>query len=333
MAKEILLYSGIHDWSVSSLIEKLDEYMGESVELRVNTQGGDLFSGWGGIAKVVEHGDVTVKVDGLAASMGFVYCLFAKSVECLDVSTFMAHRASGSNNPSEEEQNLINQKNKEIKAKMKAKFNEELFKKYTGYTIDEMFDGDEVVNVWLTAKQAEKVGLVQKVNTLSPKKSKVMADMFYKVAASTETEIEDEKSKSKNMTLAEFKEKHPAIYNQVLEEGKKLGAEAESDRVNAALVFAHLDMEGVKKIIASGKPMTATQQAEFALKAASPEALAALKKDTQGDVTTDDKGVVLTAEQKQQKEVDEFEAKIRAQAGLDKTSEKKVGNVTFVTLK
>lgn len=315
MAKEILLYSYISNYSVETLIEKLDAAMGEEVNLRINSGGGDVFAGWGGVAKIVEHGDVNMKVDGLAASMAFTYCLFAKSCECLDVSSFMAHRASGSFNASPDEQALVDQKNKEMKAKMKAKFNEDKFKQITGISIDDIFDGPEVVNVWLTGKQAEQVGLVQKVVKLSPDKIKA----FYEnIAASIEspTQSAPEFKKSNNpvMTLEQIKKDNPAVYAEIVAVGHAEGVAAENDRINAALVFAHLDLKGVQEIIKSGKAMTQTQIVEFSLKAVSAAALKDVEKDTEGKVVT----VEATTKKKENEELNAFEAAARVSAGLDK---------------
>lgn len=313
MAKEIYLYSGIYNFIAEELIKAIEENMNVEVVLRENTPGGDVFATWGIIAKIQEHGNVTVKVDGAAFSGGANILLYANRVESLDVSTFMFHRAD-MYVETPEQQIFLDKVNKDLKAKMLQKIDSEKLKALKGVTIEELFNPETRINLFLTAKEMKTLGLVHKINKVEPSEVTAFQE-FFKIAA----EHNPTQNQKITMTsLAELKEKFPALYALAVEEGKKAGIAAEKDRVGAAMVFAHLDPEGVKKIIQSGEAMTATQMAEFSLKAASPTALAAIKDASQKDVVTDEKGAILTAEQKKVLEVKTFEEGVRAAAGLDK---------------
>lgn len=329
MAKELYLYTGIYSYTAQTLIAAINDVMSKPADLRVNSQGGDVFAFWGIAAKMTEHGNITLKYDGVGFSSAANLSLYAKKVIALKESKFLFHRADGYAE-TEQDKKLLAEVNTDLRSRMEARVNADKFKAITGYTIAQMFDPEQRINIFLSADQMKQLGLVDEVRDIDPVEINAFNERFFKVAAEHVPPVQNPNQNITMNTLAELKEKFPAIYALAIEEGKKVGIEAENDRIGAVMVFAHLDFEGCKKIIASGKPMTATQQAEFALKAASPEALVKLKENTQKDVATDDTGAILTAEQKKAIEVETFTKGIRAELGLDKT-DKKVGNVTLVT--
>ena len=166
MKNLILLYFQIWDFIAMEFIQKLNEHEGEEVTVRINSPGGNVFAGWGMIAAITEFtGKITVKVDGVAASMAAYLVLFLENVECVDVSRFMLHPARGWVE-NDADQLLLDDVNKELKAKMKKKFNAETFENVTGHTIDDMFKDN--LDIWLNAKQAKKLGMVKKINRLDP---------------------------------------------------------------------------------------------------------------------------------------------------------------------
>jgi len=166
MKNLILLYFQIWDFIAQEFIEKLNEYEGGEATIRINSPGGNVFAGWGMISAITEFtGKLTVKVDGVAASMAAYIVLFCENVECVDVSRFMLHPARGYVE-TDEDQIFLDSVNNDLKAKMKKKFNAEAFENVTGYTIDAMFKDD--IDIWLTAKQAKKLGMVKKINRLDP---------------------------------------------------------------------------------------------------------------------------------------------------------------------
>lgn len=328
MAKELLLYSGIYSFVAEELIKAIEDYMDEKVILRVNTGGGSVQDTWGLCAKVTEHGNVKMKVDGIAFSGGFNLLMYAKEVECLDVSTFMAHRAAYSyGGDSKEEKEFLVKVNSDLRKKMESRIDSAKLKEIKGITIADIFEKEERISVFFTASEMKQLGIVSKINKLEPSEVRAFNETFLRIAAEhnpTQT--------TTTMNLAELKEKHPSVYNEAIALGKlegiKEGVAQEKDRIGAAMVFAHLDPEGVKKIIASDKPMTQTQIAEFTLKAMSPENLAKMKAEASKDVKT---GEVDTT--KKNPELDTFEKELRAELGLDKEDGVKVtskGNISLV---
>ena len=115
MSKEIYLYSQIYDFVAESIISQLEDNIGNDVVMRVASPGGNVKASYGLMAKVKEHGNVSIKVDGHADSMAANLLLFAKKAECLDVSTFVLHRAAFYDGyiPDEIEANMLTKINKE----------------------------------------------------------------------------------------------------------------------------------------------------------------------------------------------------------------------------
>lgn len=66
---------------------------GKSVTLRINSPGGDVFDGRAIATAIAQHGDVTVMIDGLAASAATYVAIAAKEVQMAEGAFFMIHNA------------------------------------------------------------------------------------------------------------------------------------------------------------------------------------------------------------------------------------------------
>lgn len=316
MAKEIYLYTGIYDFTAEKLISSMEENMDSNMNMRVNTPGGNPLAMWGIAAKMKEHGNVSIQIDGAANSAGFFLLPYAKKVTALNVSSGLLHRADMYAS-TEIEKQWLNARNKDLRAQLESKINVAKLEKLKGVTMDQIFDPEKRIDVILTAKEMKAIGLVDEIVELTPIEMEAMSSMFEKIAASSSVQLEDKNKKL--MNIQELRAQHAALYDEIFEIGAKAGVSAERDRVSAALVFNHLDPEGVKGIIASGKPMTATQQAEFALKAMSPKAAEELAAGATKQVVT-----VQTDDSKKDKpnpELDNFAKSIRASLNLKDKSE------------
>lgn len=323
MAKELLLYSGIYNFVAENLIRAMEEFSAQDITMRINSGGGDLQASWGIAAKMKEHGNVKVKVDGIAMSAAFNLCLYAKDVECLDISNFMAHRAAYSyGGDSPEEKAFLAKVNSDLRKQMEKRIDSEKLKEMKGVTIADLFEKEERITLFFTASEAKKLGIVSKINKLTPEEVEAFNETFLRIAAE-----HNPTQQSKTMTLAELKQNHPTVYAEIFNLGKQdgitEGTAKENDRCKAAMVFAHLDPKGVKEIIDSGKPMTQTQLAEFTLKAMSPENLAKIKADSAKTVQTEP---VVDGKDKNQ-EVTNFEKDVRASLGLDKEAKSEGGTI------
>ena len=298
---EILLYGSIDGESSSDFIEDFTEKTAnnEDVLVRVNTSGGNPEYTMGMVAKFSEYkGKKKVQVDGKAYSGGMFFCCYADDVEALDVSQFLLHRAAY---PSYYEndssfftepikENLISI-NKDLRKAFEAKVDVALFEKIKKCKLDEVFSLDDRIDVFFTAQEALQVGLISKINKITPTK-KAEIDFYInskmvQIAAEykgAETQLEN--FKTNKMTLDELKAKHPELYAEAIDKGVKKGIAKEKDRVKSCLVFAEIDLVGVKAAIESGDPLTATAMAEFMLKMASKETLKEIESEAAKEVET-----------------------------------------------
>jgi ATP-dependent protease ClpP protease subunit len=278
MAKELYLYSPIYDFVAEALIASMEESAGEDLVIRLNTPGGNVFAGWGIIAKMLEHeGKIKLKVDGTAMSMGAMMTLFSDDVEVLDVTNLMFHKASMYVS-SPEDQAFLDTVNGQLKAKMKKKVDSAKLKEMKGVTVDELFDGKDVVDIFLTAKEAKELGIVKKINKVNPKEIEAFNQRFAIAAQHTETPTPN----TNKMTTEEIKAKYPEAYSAIL----KSGVDAERDRVGAFMAFHDIDPETVSKGIKDGTVLSHTAMAEFTRKAMSKQAVTNLEKESPGTVTT-----------------------------------------------
>lgn len=292
--KELYLYTSINDWSVKDLLVALEDSMGDEVRMRENCGGGSVMACYGLCAKIYEHGDVTILVDGMAASGGANLLPYAKKVECLDVSTFLLHRADMYVS-TEEDKAFLAKVNADLRAKLELRVDAAKFKKVTGYTLDQMFDTEKRIDIMLDADQAKKIGLVQKVNKLIPADITALNHRLMGIAAEHKPEPEEEPEKPTQMTKEELQKNHPAVYAEIF----GLGVAAEKDRVESCLVFAEVDLAGVKAAIEGGKPLSAKQTSEFALKVMSSSTLKKIEAEAGEDTPTgDDTPTVQTEKEK-----------------------------------
>jgi ATP-dependent protease ClpP protease subunit len=305
---EVLLYGFIYSQSAVDFIKAINDVEGDELTIRVNTEGGEYLYANGMIAKFKEfEGKKKVVVDGSAYSMGAFFLLYADEVEAADFSRILFHRASYG---EYYEQNLMTESqkveltayNKNLEAAFRNKIDVAKFEEITNVKVKAIFSMDGRIDVGLSAAEAKKIGLITKVNKLTPeKKAKIKAEMAkveasfpgIKNAAAKEAVENTNKQTNKNqnnlnenkMTLEEFKKANPEAYAAIVaigvESGIKQGIKAENDRVGAWAAYSEIDPEAVKAGIKSGEKISETARSEFAIKMQSPERLAALKKESE----------------------------------------------------
>ena len=297
MAKQVILYGPIFSFTVERFLEQMEEFSAEDVTLRINSPGGSVFAGWGMVAKSLEHEmGLNIQVEGAASSMMAIFLLFHKNVTALNVSKFTLHRASTFFTPTEKETELLKSINDDIRKAFEKKLNIPEFEKIAGVTLDEFFNSEEVIDVNLNAKQAKKIGLINKITNLEAADFEASAfeEMDMKFAAfSNNHEDTKDKTKTKNdnkmtLTLDELKAKHPELYAEAYEAGEISGTKKETDRIGSWMVFVDVDPKAVKAGIESGEALSQTTMAELNRKAISADALKAAEEDNADDVNTDD---------------------------------------------
>jgi ATP-dependent protease ClpP protease subunit len=277
---------------------------GEAVTLRMNCPGGSPEDAYGMIAKWQEHsGPKSIKVDGGAKSMGAYFLCYADkgSRECLDVSSFLIHRAAY---PSwiendkeaftEDRKKSLNTINSQLRAGLEQAIDVPTFQQMTGYTMDDIYSLDNRIDVSLTAEQALKIGLVDKINSIIPqKRSMVMQAIeagdiaiaaIYNDAPAPTAQIPTGKPQSTNMTQEQLRAQHPDVYAAIVDEGAK----AERIRVNTWLKHVDVDAKVVADGIKSGASLTDDVREELMIKRISGKTLAALEGEAPKAVTTND---------------------------------------------
>lgn len=281
--KELYLYGSIFNFSAELLIQQIEENMDKEIVLRVNTPGGGVLSGYGLLAKMREHGDVHIKVDGSAMSMGAFALPFAKSVEALDVSQIMIHRADMYVD-NDEDQKFLDNVNKQLRAKMTRRIDEEQLKKVSGYTLDDIFDPSKRIDVHLSAADAKKIGLVDKVVKLDPEEMKAFQSKHHSLAAQALPVQEPKKktiSNSNTMTKEQLKKDHPAVYAAIHGEGVTAGKKEAKEVAEAWAAWGEIKTEKAQAMVAegiqSGVAPTAAQLSILTLEATKSNALASLQ--------------------------------------------------------
>jgi len=337
MAKELYLYTPINDSVAEQMIAGLDANMGKDVTVRVNSPGGRVLAHWGMIAKMKEHGNVTLQIDGAAMSAAANMVLYAKKVKALKVSKFMFHRAD-MYVETEQDKKFLEEVNADIKSRMLARVDSSKLLAMKGVSLERMFDmSQEVIDVHLNSDEMVQLGLLAKddVTDIDPTELTSFNQNLFKIAAEVPPTPQPT---STTMTAAELKTKFPEVYNQIFNEG----VAQEKDRVGAVMVYAHLDLEGAKKIIASGKNMTQTEQAEFGLKLMSARSVKDLEVEAADDVTTEEveqpvgKDAAKAAQAKAKaKELEAFQKDVYARMNIGQKTDgaliTKRGSIALVT--
>jgi ATP-dependent protease ClpP protease subunit len=309
MPKEVLIYNNIDSYSARDFIQEVDEIeAGEDLTVRVNTNGGSPEYGWGMVAKFKEfEGEKSVKVDGKAFSTGFFFCCYADNVEALDVSQLMVHRAAYpkwvESNPdyfTEAMRSYLENVNKDLESAFRNSVDVSKFEELKGVKVKDIFSMDNRIDTFLSANEAKKIGLVSKVNKITPKKqANIQASMFeiaakynqpvdpdYKkeIKPQVAADITEQKPKKINMTIEKIKAEHPELYAQIV----ATGVAKEKDRAGAWAAFVEVDPKAVAEGIKSGDNISQTAMAEFAIKKMSTDSKAAITAANTPPVKTDD---------------------------------------------
>ena len=307
MAKEILVYGSIHSHSTIDMLNAMDEVgPDEEMILRINTDGGQPQDGFGLSAKLFEHsGPKSAHVDGRAYSTGLFLLCFSENNTALNVSSFMVHRASmgawfeGSEHFTPEVKGNLVSINKDLEKHFRNKIDHKKFEQLKGVKIKDIFDVDQPVkDVFFTAIEAKKIGLINKIINITPASQKRINASMVTIAAqytggSVHEEItepvvpvSDDNTNSKNkktMDKVQLLADHPALYAEIL----ALGAEKEGERVGAWMVNFHIDAKAVQAGIDSGADFTQKDMAEFGQKQITAVAKGQLGAESADDLNTD----------------------------------------------
>lgn len=336
MAKQILLYGEIFGFSSEMFMTEMEALKDDDIVLRIDSIGGDPEAAFGMISKFQDHeGQKTIKVDGRAFSMAAFFLCYAESIESLDVSSFVLHRASWpewmeANETffNDERRARLEDVNKHLRKALEAKIDVAKFEKISKVTLDEMFSLDGRVDVRLNAKQAKQIGLINKINPITPEIQASISSYNGDMMRMAAKYVGDEKpsakeeipkvnkieNKNTNMDLAKLKSEHPSLYAQVLEEGIKAGVAQEKDRAGAWMAFADIDIKAVSEGIKNDKTLSATDMAELTRKGISAKVIGEVEKDAPEAIETPP--TLDKENEEKSKKVLAFEATVKESIGL-----------------
>ena len=321
--QEVLFYGEISDFSVSSFIGRMREAkdLRRDVKILANSIGGSPDSGYGMIKTIRDFPyKKRLSIHGAAYSMMAFAALYVDEVEAIEQSLFLFHRAAAMLREDEQIpafRQLIVSRNNDLRQAMEQKLNIEAFEKISGVTLDQLFSMDDKIDVILNAEQAMEIGMLTEIIPLSAIEvdeinSRMMAACATGKGIQT---IQVKNNKNSMKTLEELKEKHPELYAQAIEVGKKeatpapappspqkadmsendkliqAGIDKERERVKGWQTFAEVDAKKVAEGIASGNVITMADIGEFTLTAQKKNFAGALNNgtDTSGS-TADNEG-------------------------------------------
>jgi len=315
---EILLYSGVYDWTVSSLIEKMREFPDDSdITYRTNSGGGDVFAAQGWLSDMNKRKGKNIQaIEGNASSMVFFSALYMDSVTALETSKALVHRANMYIR-NEEDRKMLSDTNETFKKMMRSKLNIAAFEERAKMTLDDFFNpgpnGDIRHEIWLSAEDMVSIGLVKQENVLKltpelaaslPKEVFASFDNYREpIVEATITTIPKE-----NLINTNIKMEKPEIDAAI-----SAALNAEKARVDAWMVYADVDMVKVKAGIESGKDITAKEMGEFVLAVANKSNLDAIAQNSPGAV---DAATELATKTAYEKELEEEETKLNASLNL-----------------
>lgn len=237
----------IYDWldmeatspkKINDELEKVNH--NEELEVEINSGGGSVFDASEIYTTLKDYkGNVTVKILGLAASAASVIAMAGDKILMSPTAQIMIHNASAVSEGDYRDMNhmssMLKNTNRTIANAYKNKTGKE-----PGELL-EMMDNE----TWLTADQALEHGMIDEImfesnegqlvasinNNMLPKKviNKIINE--FKPKKSVSNEVSLNKKEEKTMTLDQFKNDNPDLYNEILNIGKTQGVNEERNRI------------------------------------------------------------------------------------------------------
>ncbi|MDD5013655.1 MAG: ATP-dependent Clp protease proteolytic subunit [Atribacterota bacterium] len=321
--KPLLLYAPIYDFVAEAFVDKMNDIPpDQDIEIWMNCPGGRVFAGWSIIGPLqMRTGKKTMCIFGHAMSMAVYMALFCDNVSALEVTQFMIHRADGYIETPEDKL-LLDNINKDLRKQMESRLNMDVFQDVCGCSMDDIFKGENIKNVMLTAKQAKKLGLINSIKKLSQKEVEAYTDHFVAFAdfsqrseksdsqrsdKKPETEIKNNSPKQITMTKEEIQAQHPAVYVAILKDGRDDGIKTERGRASAFLPFIDCDKDNVIKAIKEGKEFDNSVMAEMTVKLTAHVTKGNIEADKPEQIAT---AKVVNPDSPEAKKVKDFEAEV-----------------------
>lgn len=275
----------IDNFSMTQLMNSLDENKDDEIEISWNSLGGSVYAGQQ-FADYLNNKDfkLTANVSGIAASMGASLLGFFDHVKGAAQADIMIHSASGGSKETLKNTNLF------LYEALKKKINEDVFEQITGKKLKNVMlaEGDDRVNVWFTGKDAKKMGLFDEVyDLLSPKNNALelpTSEIGYSIPDYIKDKYNhkkiDNKMEIKDLTLAKLQVENPDLYNSIFNAGK----EAERKRVIEINNYTKYDFEKANELIKGGQNLSISDVEHFMEKKFNAQTVENLEKTSNPDL-------------------------------------------------
>jgi ATP-dependent protease ClpP protease subunit len=290
---DALIYGSIYDQTAMLFVQRIseiEETEGSTLEVKVNSNGGNPEYGWGMVSKYSAFkGEKSVQFEGKAYSMGLAFGLYApkEKVSCLDVSQGLLHRASygewfeSSSYFTDDLKTNLDNVNSKLSEAAKNRLDIPMLESIMdgkaetkGKKFKDIWSMDGQLNVFLTAKEMKAIGLVGKIIKITPSKvasvnAQIMecaamyqggtTDMILaevpepEAAKPTVSKVNNQNKNS--MTPAEYAIAHPTEHASLVASATL----SERNRVSAFMKFNHVDPTAVAQAIESGSTITENQ--------------------------------------------------------------------------
>ena len=289
----ILLYGEVGDWSevsardvVTRLLELTRTY--DKIDIRINSGGGEVYCGLA-IYEALRNStaNLTIYVDGIAASMAAIIALCGKPLYMSPYARLMLHNVSGGSWGNSKELRRVAEEMEQLQgtlAKMIAgrlgKTPEEIETTY--------FDGEDH---WLTAQECLSMGLIDGIYSMDEDDAPPLSEKSTQEEIQTyfQNRLENQAINNDDMALLdEIRKACPSITasmgeGEVVREVARLSSQlksSEEENRELKAKLASIEAEQHKAIldaaVAAGK-ITAEQRTHYeALLASSPESAKAL---------------------------------------------------------
>lgn len=280
MISEVLLYGNINAYSARQFVVDVAAVGANEIQGNINSDGGEVRYGWGAVTRWAQiTAKKTLVNDGECNSMAAMLFCYSDYNKCADYATFGFHRAAYADwfeaDPEmfdAEAQADLAKINSNLKKALEAKVDADIFKEVTGVSIKDLFSMKGRPIAVVDAKGAKKMGLVDEILLVTPKKKKEIEALKQTITArfsgakvaAEKPEPEKEKDMEKTITtVAEFKANYPELFKEIVT--------AERERCETWAVFADVDLPACQKGIADGAMISPKMQAEFIRKQISAE--------------------------------------------------------------
>lgn len=332
MAKDILLFGQIWQYNAMFFFDQIKEATEDNPEeelvLRINSEGGSPDYSMSMIEKVREmQSQFSIKVGAQAHSSALFFLCYVdpSKTECLDTTQAILHRAAypqwiekGEGFKGSLYEDIVLKSNKDLEKAFRARVDVAVLEslpqfKDKNITLKDVFSMEGRIDVLLTGFDLKKIGLVSRVNKITPtKKQEIEAQIEtfnkcqtiqeYRLAAQAvlPKEESDPLKVQTTMTIEKLKAEFPLVYAAIVLEGQK----AEQARVAAWLAWQGVDAEAVSKGIKEGAAVDMQVISEMSAKALKTNALAAMTAENPGAIETEE---VKTAKTAAQQKVASFE--------------------------